>query len=601
MLGTGCNSVFGIHDGKPRPICADGSMIDDMEDGDGAICHTDGRTGGWYDFGDGTLGNLTPKSDGRFTPTLIEDGSRGTSRYAARFAGSGFTAFGAIMGFDLRYPKAAYDASSRGAGITFWMKSNVPVSVDFPTSETSPVQNGGQCVDGVTPGGCNQHFSFRITAPAPGWFAYQVPFNALSGGGLAIWNPQHLLGVNFRVPQGTTFEVWVDDIAFYQCAGPECQPTCTDPNFQVSCRIGNGLRSSCRPPGTDCAAVDTWCSDPLLIDDMEDGDDAICASGGRHGGWSSQSDGSSTKLIPATDAVFTQTLIPGGRGASRYAARLTGSGFAGYALMGFELNYLATGEADYDGSKFDGITFSMKSDVPVTVGFTSPQTLPVKQGGTCDLTAAQENCRRHFEFAMGATGNEWLDYKVPFSALRQAANRATPFTSIAASATWDSSRLRSIAFLTSSPDFDIWIDDIRFYTCSPDACLPTCTGDTPVPCAASGGRPSGCWPTGTDCASPPDLVNTGIWGTGPNDVWLVGQSTISWAGTLSHWDGASWTQTESGPLPPIWGVWGNGTNDVWAVPQFHSRGATRTLGVRRQRAGRSVCLHQQGPGPSALR
>jgi hypothetical protein len=257
-------------------------------------------------------------------------------------------------------------------------------------------------------------------------------------------------------------------------------------------------------------------------------------------------------------------MIPGGRGASHYAARLTGTGFAGYALMGFELNRQAS-EMDYDGSKFDGITFSMKSDVPVTLGFTSPQTLPASQGGTCDLTTAEENCRRHFEFAMGATGNAWLDYTVPFSALRQAANRATPFTAVAASATWDASRLRSIAFLTSSPDFDVWIDDIRFYTCAVDACLPTCTGNTPVSCAASGGRPAGCWPEGTDCSSPPLILNTGIWGTGSNDVWMVGQSTIAWAGAISHWDGLAWTPTQSGPMPPLWGVWGNGISDLWAV------------------------------------
>ena len=102
-----------------------------------------------------------------------------------------------------------------------------------------------------------------------------------------------------------------------------------------------------------------------------------------------------------------------------------------------------------------------------------------------------------------------------------------------------------------SPDFDVWIDDIRFYTCAADACLPTCTGDTPVSCAASGGRPAGCWPSGTDCSSPPDLVNTGIWGTGPADVWMVGQSTISWAGAISHWDGLAWTKTPS-VHPPLW-------------------------------------------------
>jgi hypothetical protein len=308
--------------------------------------------------------------------------------------------------------------------------------------------------------------------------------------------------------------------------------------------------------------------DPLLIDDMEDGDDAICDSGGRHGEWASASDGSSTNLSPATDAVFNQAMIPGGRGASHLAARLTGGGIAGYARMGFELNHQSLGEMDYDGSKFDGITFSMKSAVPVTLGFTSPQTLSVGDGGTCDPTPAQESCRRHFQFALGTTGNEWLDYQVPFSALRQAADRATPFSTVAASATWDSSRLRAMAFVIASSDFDVWIDDIRFYTCAAGACLPTCTGDTPVACAASaasGGRPAGCWPKGTDCSSPPDFVDTGIWGTGPNDVWIVGQSTMTLAGAIFHWDGATWTQTPTGPLPPLWGMWGNGTNDVWAV------------------------------------
>jgi len=47
------------------------------------------------------MSDLTPKSTVPFTPTRIEDGARGSSRYAARFAGSGFTEFGAFMGFVL--------------------------------------------------------------------------------------------------------------------------------------------------------------------------------------------------------------------------------------------------------------------------------------------------------------------------------------------------------------------------------------------------------------------------------------------------------------------------------------------------------------------
>jgi len=48
LLATGCNSLFGIHEGNPRPICVAGDdvlepMIDDMEDGTASSAL---RTGG---------------------------------------------------------------------------------------------------------------------------------------------------------------------------------------------------------------------------------------------------------------------------------------------------------------------------------------------------------------------------------------------------------------------------------------------------------------------------------------------------------------------------------------------------------------------------
>jgi len=486
-LNTGCNSLFGIHEGTPRPMCADPLMIDDMEDGDGSICPTEGRTGGWYDFGDGSPGELTPKSDVSvgLAPTRIEDGSRGSSRYAARFAGSGFTNWGAIMGFNLLYPTRAYDAGSIAAGITFWMKSNVSVSVNLPTSETIPITEGGQCVDG-----CNRHFTFQITAPAPGWSLYQIPFNALSGGGgSAIWNPSHLLRVDFRVPQNTAFEVWIDDVAFYSCAGPECQPTCTDP-FPVSCRIGSGPRSSCQPTGTDCAAVAGYCADPLLIDDMEDGDSAICQWRGRQGSWFTAGDGTSAALTPPSSTFFVQTMIPGGRGTSRYAARLTGSGFTDWgALMGFGL-----WPQPWDASQAGGIKFWMKNSVPTMVLFPTVETAPPDQGGQCADRAGEHNCGNWFSFKITAPSNDWVEYEVPFSALRQTAG----------SATWNPSHLLGVSFAPRrDTPFDIWVDDIQFYDCSASGCLPTCADRAafPVRCPAIGGSPAGCRPPGTDCAT----------------------------------------------------------------------------------------------------
>jgi hypothetical protein len=546
-------------------MCTDFLMIDDMEDGDGAICRTDGRTGGWFDFGDGSpTGDLTPRSDMPFTPTRLEDGSRGSSRYAARFAGSGFTNWGAIMGFVLMYPPGNYDAAGGLGGITFWMKSNVPVSVDFPTSDTTLVKDGGDCLIDVTPERCNNHFSFPITAPALGWFPYQIPFNALSGGGSAIWNPRHLFGVNFRVPPGAAFKVWIDDVAFYQCAGPECQPTCTDSRLSVSCRIGSGLRSSCMPLGTDCSAVANWCADPLLIDDMEDGDAEICQSGKRDGYWYVVDDGTSTDLTPAAGTTFVQTAIPGGRvnSTSHQAARMTGSGFTAWgAQMGFSLN-------TYDASQVSGIKFWTKSDAPVVVFIGIPATTLASESaeGKCQNSPTERNCDFHFSFDVGTSSNEWVERSVPFAALRQ----TEPFHGlgnvIPGSARWDPSRLLAIQFGTFSSAFDIWIDDVSFYSCQAESCLPTCPNMTDVACPASGGRPADCWPAGTDCSRPPELVTLwGVWGSSPTDAWAVGYRPTTLAGTLLHWDGATWSADTSSAPPPMFGVWGSGPTDLWAM------------------------------------
>jgi hypothetical protein len=267
-LAAGCNSLFGIHEGMPRPMCADTEtngalepLIDDMEDGDGSICATNGRGGTWYMYSDATSTDLTPK--GPFKPTLIDDGKRGTSRYAAHLAGSGFTLFGAAMGFNLNEQDLAtrtYDASTV-FGIKFWMKSTAPVRVVVTTPETIQPSIGGQCADSATAMNCDNYFGFLITAPSAGWVEYEVPFSALRQrpGGSAAWNPRNLIGVEFQVPTTAAFDVWVDDIRFYRCAPNVCLPTCVDPAFPMQCPAsgfaGSDLPARCWPPGSDCAVV----------------------------------------------------------------------------------------------------------------------------------------------------------------------------------------------------------------------------------------------------------------------------------------------------------------------------------------------------------
>jgi len=56
----------------------------------------------------------------------------------------------------------------------------------------------------------------------------------------------------------------------------------------------------------------------------------------------------------------------------------------------------------------------------------------------------------------------------------------------------------------------------------------------------------------------------GLWGAAANDIWAVGEH-----GTLLHYDGKSW-RLSSGAFPPgkrphLYSVWGSGPSDVWAV------------------------------------
>ncbi len=348
-----------------------------------------------------------------------------------------------------------------------------------------PTGEGGQCENG-----CNDHFSFHITAPAPGWFKYDVPFNALrSRGGSATWNPRHLYNVNFRVPPGAPFDLWVDDVAFYGCAGTECEPKCTDPRFPVPCRALGGPRSSCQPPGTVCAAVETLCVSPLLIDDMEDGDSAICDSGGQRGAWYAIGDGTSTDLMPREGTDFLPTAIPGGRGTSHQAARLTGSGFTEWgAFMGFALN----APQAYDASQRSGLRFWMKNNVPVIVGLPTVETALPRQGGQCADEPGQHHCGNSFSFKITAPSSDWVEYIVPFTAFSQAGG----------SALWNPSHLLNVNF-TPRPNttFDVWVDDVQFYDCTALGCTPTCADLAfAVPCPANGGTPAGCRPPGTVCA-----------------------------------------------------------------------------------------------------
>ena len=67
---------------------------------------------------------------------------------------------------------------------------------------------------------------------------------------------------------------------------------------------------------------------------------------------------------------------------------------------------------------------------------------------------------------------------------------------------------------------------------------------------------------------------SGIWGSGNSDAWAVG------IGTIMHWDGSTWTKSET--KNNFCSAGGSGKNDVWAVGSAgtiqHWDGSTWSIG-----------------------
>ena len=52
----------------------------------------------------------------------------------------------------------------------------------------------------------------------------------------------------------------------------------------------------------------------------------------------------------------------------------------------------------------------------------------------------------------------------------------------------------------------------------------------------------------------------GVWGTGPNDVFAVGDS-----GTVLHYNGIAWNTMTSSVTTVLYGIWGSSFDNVFAI------------------------------------
>lgn len=198
-------------------------LIDDLEDGDDAIVGETGRMGGWYTFHDDTVGGTQEPPDTGFAPTA---GGAGGSAFAATTTGSGFSEWGAGMGFDLNNPEAVGEVGTRGPydatlyrGIAFSAKGNVAMTVAVEVTGVTPTDRGGGCTPSTTEGMECDDLHGEAIALTGEWTEYLVEFGQLrqGGWGLAVpFSASEVTAVLFTTDANLAFDVSVDDVRFYE-------------------------------------------------------------------------------------------------------------------------------------------------------------------------------------------------------------------------------------------------------------------------------------------------------------------------------------------------------------------------------------------------
>jgi hypothetical protein len=173
------------------------------------------------------------------------------------------------------------------------------------------------------------------------------------------------------------------------------------------------------------------------------------------------SDGTASGTIePEADAAPPPERILGGRCGSEYAIHLTGQGFTEWgAVVSVAFRYTDQQEP-IDASEFSGITFWARvgelHTSPVRLQFQDSTTYP--EGGLCNIEpGSSDECYDGWGTALTDLGEEWRQYKIPFSRVSQ---RGYGLQGEAI----DPENLFVIDWtLSASAIYDLWVDDVWFY------------------------------------------------------------------------------------------------------------------------------------------
>ena len=194
-----------------------------------------------------------------------------------------------------------------------------------------------------------------------------------------------------------------------------------------------------------------------MVDDLEDGDDAIIEQNERGGSWflyNDETEGGMQSPDPNGSFVPTADCGPEGSG---FCAQTTGSGFETWgAGMGFDFQNDGMTKTAYDAGEFTGIAFHAKGNVQLRVNLMTPPILDETLGGECVPEGGDTgSCGDGHGVDIQLT-DTWTQYVVPFDSVAQ--------VGWGLAAEFDPAGIVSMHFqVAQNNDFDISIDNIGLY------------------------------------------------------------------------------------------------------------------------------------------
>jgi hypothetical protein len=229
---------------------------------------------------------------------------------------------------------------------------------------------------------------------------------------------------------------------------------------------GVGCSSDAEPESEPAKQEDPTCEAPgiidptLLIDDMEDGDGLIATVGIRNGGWWVSSDGTGTVTPPAEQAPVAERIL-GGRCNSKYAMRLTGSGFSEWGAV-ISATFRFTDDIQpYDASGYRGITFYARvgPDNNSVVHAQFQDSSSHLLGGACNpISGTPDECYNGFGADLSSISTEWQKFTLEFATLTQRPGWGYQADAVNPAAVYDLEWN-----LDANRTFDVWVDDIWFF------------------------------------------------------------------------------------------------------------------------------------------